>query len=79
MNKPLGTFKAKALWRSQLLPTAEKLHEAGMAARYLLASWPGENDEQRRIDFPEFAALEFLAIDALNQAEKLRALHERES
>ena len=66
-------------WYDQLLKTANALHSVGMQARHLLADWPGESDEQRRVDFPEFAALEFLATDALNQAERLRALHERES
>jgi hypothetical protein len=62
----------------QLLKTADALQKVGMQARHLLADWPGQNDEQRRTDFPEFSSLEFLATDALNQAERLRALHEKE-
>lgn len=65
-------------WYDQLLKTANALNSIGMQARHLLADWPGTNDEQRRIDWPEFAALEYLATDALSQAERLMALHERE-
>jgi hypothetical protein len=81
MTAPMGEFVFVGpdhVFRANLLAVAQQLHAAGMAARSLLANWPGTNDEQRRIDWPEFAALEFLATDALSQAERLMALHERE-
>jgi hypothetical protein len=81
MTAPMGEFVFVGpdhVFRANLWLTAKKLHEAGLSARYLLANWPGTSDEQRRIDWPEFAALEYLATDALSQAERLMKLHERE-
>lgn len=76
--RDVAAMFAADTFRANLLAVAQQLHAAGMAARSLLANWPGTNDEQRRIDWPEFAALEYLATDALSQAERLMALHERE-